>query len=161
MIRIVNVVIPNKNLNVALRSIYGIGNSSALKILKSVNIDPFLKANDLSDSQVLKISDELKKYLIESDLRRFLKSSINSHSVLSALPSPSFWPSSFSAFLFHVVLLFSDLPSISLGSKVDPTVYSVHEYVSIKCKSWFSKRHAFSASNRRARRLLSERERDS
>ncbi|OGI06997.1 MAG: 30S ribosomal protein S13 [Candidatus Margulisbacteria bacterium GWF2_35_9] len=71
MPRISGVDIPrNKRIVIALTYIYGIGNSISKKICASINLDENIKAQDLAEGEVVKIRDEIKKYLVEGDLRR-------------------------------------------------------------------------------------------
>ena len=64
-------VLPDeKSAWIALTNIYGIGRVRSQKILEKVNIDPMKKVKDLSEDEQKKISDELKNYVLESDLKR-------------------------------------------------------------------------------------------
>ena len=70
-IRIVGVDIPqNKCGEVSLTYIYGIGRSSAKKILAEAGVDPTLKVEDWTDDQAAKIREIIgAKYKVEGDLR--------------------------------------------------------------------------------------------
>lgn len=70
-IRIVGVDIPqNKRGEIALTYIYGIGRSSANKILKEAGVDRNIKAKDWTDEQVAKIREIISSnYKVEGDLR--------------------------------------------------------------------------------------------
>lgn len=72
MPRIAGVEVPDqKPIWVALTYIYGIGRKTALDILKEAEIDPQLRANQLTDEQISKISTIIdQKYVIEGQLRR-------------------------------------------------------------------------------------------
>ena len=72
MARIAGVDIPNaKRIEIALTYIYGIGRTSATKILEATGIDPDTRAKDLTDEQVSKLRDEIENnYHVEGDLRR-------------------------------------------------------------------------------------------
>ncbi|WP_421901156.1 30S ribosomal protein S13 [Maridesulfovibrio sp.] len=72
MARIAGVDLPkNKRLDIALTYIYGVGRTTALKILDTVGIDWTLKTDDLSGDQVNTIRKELEdNYKVEGDLRR-------------------------------------------------------------------------------------------
>jgi small subunit ribosomal protein S13 len=75
MARIVGVEIPGeKRIDIALRSIYGIGPSNARVILAKAGIDPSLRAKNLEESQLSQIVHAIQdgKYVIEGDLRREL-----------------------------------------------------------------------------------------
>lgn len=72
MARIAGVDIPrDKKVDVALRYIYGIGPSNALKILQQANIDPNVKVKDLKDTEINKIREIIdKEYKVEGELRK-------------------------------------------------------------------------------------------
>ena len=72
MARIAGVDIPNaKRIEIALTYIYGIGRTSANKILEVTGIDPNTRAKDLTENQVAKLRDEIENnYNVEGDLRR-------------------------------------------------------------------------------------------
>ncbi len=58
-------------MEVALTYIYGIGRSSANKILAEANIDPNKKTDALAETEVAKIREVLdRSYRVEGDLRR-------------------------------------------------------------------------------------------
>ena len=70
-IRIVGVDLPqNKIGEVGLTYIYGIGRSSAKKILAEAGVDPSIKVQDWTDDQAAKIREIIgAKYKVEGDLR--------------------------------------------------------------------------------------------
>ncbi|MBR1929531.1 MAG: 30S ribosomal protein S13 [Paludibacteraceae bacterium] len=70
-IRIVGVDLPqNKIGEVGLTYVYGIGRSSAKKILSEAGIDPSKKVQDWSDDEAAKIREIIgAKYKVEGDLR--------------------------------------------------------------------------------------------
>ncbi|SMF08342.1 30S ribosomal protein S13 [Desulfovibrio gilichinskyi] len=72
MARIAGVDLPkNKRLDIALTYIFGVGRTTALKILDTVGVDWMLKTDDLSGDQVNDIRKELEdNYKVEGDLRR-------------------------------------------------------------------------------------------
>ena len=71
MARIVGVDIPNdKPVAYSLTYIYGIGISTAKKILEAVNVDPTARVKDLSEEDLSKIRVEIANYRVEGDLRR-------------------------------------------------------------------------------------------
>jgi small subunit ribosomal protein S13 len=72
LVRISGVDIPNdKHICVALTYIYGIGRSTADKILDKLNISKGIKARDLSEDELVKIREYIESnYTIEGDLRR-------------------------------------------------------------------------------------------
>ena len=72
MARLSGVDIPNQNrIEVALTYIYGIGLTSAKKILASTGINPDTRAKDLTDDDIAKLRDEIENnYTVEGELRR-------------------------------------------------------------------------------------------
>ncbi len=78
MARIAGVDLPrNKRMEIALTYIYGLGRSSAQKILTEAGVDLNIKSDDLTEGQVAalrKIIDE--HYKVEGDLRRDLSMNI-------------------------------------------------------------------------------------
>ena len=72
MARIAGVDIPNqKRIEIALTYIYGIGLTSARKILEKTGINPDTRAKDLTEDEVSKLRDEIEEnYTVEGDLRR-------------------------------------------------------------------------------------------
>jgi len=67
----------NKRMEIALTYIYGLGRSSAQKILTEAGVDWNIKSDDLTEGQVTslrKIIDE--HYKVEGDLRRDLSMNI-------------------------------------------------------------------------------------
>lgn len=72
MPRIIGVNIPdNKQIGVALGYIYGIGFSSAKKVLAEAKIDGKVKAKDLTPEQMKQLEEIIKKhYRVEGDLKR-------------------------------------------------------------------------------------------
>ena len=72
MARISGVDLPNnKRIEIALTYIYGIGRTSATKIIEKIKIDPDLRAKNLSDEQISQIRGVIESdYMVEGDLRR-------------------------------------------------------------------------------------------
>ncbi len=72
MARIVGVDLPRrKKLLYALPYIYGIGLSASRVILKITNIDPDKRTDDLTESEINALKEEIEKnYQVEGDLRR-------------------------------------------------------------------------------------------
>ncbi len=72
MARIAGVDLPReKRVEIGLTYIYGIGRTSANKILKAANINPDTRVRDLTDDEVSRIRDILdEQYTVEGDLRR-------------------------------------------------------------------------------------------
>ena len=72
MARIAGVDLPrDKRVEIGLTSIYGIGRTSADKILKATGVDPDTRCRDLTDDDVKKLAEEIaENYMVEGDLRR-------------------------------------------------------------------------------------------
>ena len=72
MARIAGVSLPlNKRVDVALQYIYGIGITSAKKILTATGIPAEVRVKDLTEPQANKLREEVeKKYKVEGELRR-------------------------------------------------------------------------------------------
>lgn len=72
MARIAGVDLPkNKRIEIALTYIYGIGRSTAQKILDQAGVSYDIRTKDLTDEQISKIRDIIdKNYKVEGDLRR-------------------------------------------------------------------------------------------
>jgi small subunit ribosomal protein S13 len=70
--RIAGINIPlNKRVEVGLTYIYGIGPSTARKLLKETGIDPNTYVRDLTDDEVVKLREAIEQDLtVEGDLRR-------------------------------------------------------------------------------------------
>lgn len=70
MARIAGVDLPNKHIDVALTSIFGIGRSSARKICQTTGIDPERRMNDLSPEEVNNLRQVIENdYKVEGRLR--------------------------------------------------------------------------------------------
>jgi small subunit ribosomal protein S13 len=72
MARIAGINIPlNKRVEVGLTYIYGIGRSTARKIVEQAGVDPDTYVKDLTDDEVLKLREQIDQELsVEGDLRR-------------------------------------------------------------------------------------------
>jgi small subunit ribosomal protein S13 len=73
MARLLGIEIPNeKRIEASLPYIYGIGHSTARKILEQAEIDPNIRTGELSDEQLSQIIHIVNSngILIEGDLRR-------------------------------------------------------------------------------------------
>ena len=73
MARLFGIEIPNeKRVEASLRYIYGIGASTAKKVLEQAGVSPDLRTGTLSDAQLTKIVQAItsNNILIEGDLRR-------------------------------------------------------------------------------------------
>ena len=78
MPRILGIDIPGKKrIEYALRYIYGVGPTRALDIIKKAGIPIGLKADDLTDEHISKITVILQNdYAVEGDLRRMIAQDI-------------------------------------------------------------------------------------
>ena len=77
MARIAGVDIPkNKRGIISLTYIYGIGRSTAQRILKEVSIDESIKVKDWNDEQIASIRSVVANYKIEGELRSFTQLNI-------------------------------------------------------------------------------------
>jgi len=72
MARIAGINIPlNKRVEVGLTYIYGIGSSTARKLLKDADVSPDTYVRDLTDDEVAKLRQAIDEELtVEGDLRR-------------------------------------------------------------------------------------------
>ena len=73
MARIAGVDLPReKRIEIGLTYIYGIGRTSASKILEAAGVNPDTRVKDVTDEEVKKISDVIERdgYMVEGDLRR-------------------------------------------------------------------------------------------
>src|SRR5450432_4883453 len=79
MPRLLGVEIPaDKRIETSLTYIYGVGPSTARRILEQTNIDPNLRAKDLTPQQSIEIIQTItnNKLPIEGDLRREVQSNL-------------------------------------------------------------------------------------
>ncbi|HLF08986.1 MAG TPA: 30S ribosomal protein S13 [Dehalococcoidia bacterium] len=72
MARIAGVDIPReKRLEVALRSIYGIGPTLAVRVCQQAGVDPAIKTRDLTEDETGRLRHLIESaYTVEGDLRR-------------------------------------------------------------------------------------------
>ena len=71
MARIAGINIPaNKHTVIALRSVYGIGQTRAQQICDNAGVAREAKVKDLTEDQVEKLRNEVAKFTVEGDLRR-------------------------------------------------------------------------------------------
>ena len=77
MARIAGVDIPrNKRVEISLTYIFGIGRSTAIKILEKASISKDIKVKDLSEEEVGKIRTIVDEYKIEGELRKEIRLNI-------------------------------------------------------------------------------------
>ena len=72
MARIAGIDLPrNKRIEIALTYIYGIGRSTATRVLREAKVDPSIKTSDLNDGEITSIRQVIDHTLkVEGDLRR-------------------------------------------------------------------------------------------
>ncbi|MBP1758814.1 MAG: ribosomal protein S13p (S18e) [Firmicutes bacterium] len=72
MARIAGIDLPkNKRIEIALTYIFGIGRTSATKILEATGINPDIRVKDLTDADEAALREEISRsYPVEGDLRR-------------------------------------------------------------------------------------------
>jgi small subunit ribosomal protein S13 len=78
MARISGVTIPtDKQVEVALTYVYGIGLKSSQDILKATKIDPTTRVKDLTDAEISQIQDVINNnYTVEGELQRVVTANI-------------------------------------------------------------------------------------
>ena len=74
MARIAGIDLPkDKRIEIALTYIFGIGRTSAAKILKETGVNPDIRVKDLTDEDEAKLREVIARdYNVEGDLRRDL-----------------------------------------------------------------------------------------
>ncbi|GAA4065129.1 MAG TPA: 30S ribosomal protein S13 [Bacilli bacterium] len=71
MARIAGVDIPReKRIVISLTYIYGIGTSTAEKVLKTADVSPDTRVRDLTEDELSRIRTAINEYTTEGDLRR-------------------------------------------------------------------------------------------
>jgi len=71
MARIAGVNIPlNKRVEIGLTYVFGVGRSTAQKILKQAGVDPNTAVKDLTEDEVVKLREAIEANDVEGDLRR-------------------------------------------------------------------------------------------
>ena len=78
MARISGVTIPSdKQIQIALTYVYGIGNKTAQDILGQTKIDPTTRVKDMTDSEISQVQDIINdKHLVEGELQRVVTGNI-------------------------------------------------------------------------------------
>jgi len=78
MARIAGVDIPrDKRVDISLRYIYGIGPTTASRIVAQTQVNPATKVRDLTDEEVSRIREVIdKEVVVEGDLRREVRQNI-------------------------------------------------------------------------------------
>lgn len=71
MARIAGIDIPReKRVVISLTYVYGIGETTAQKILKAANVSEDTRVKDLTEDELGRIRSEVAKFKVEGDLRR-------------------------------------------------------------------------------------------
>ena len=77
MARIAGVDLPrNKRIEIALTYIFGIGLSTARKIIQATGVNPDTRVKDLTPEDVTKLRSEVDKYKVEGALRAEIQRNI-------------------------------------------------------------------------------------
>ncbi len=78
MARIAGVDLPrNKRMEIALTYIFGIGRTTALRLLEAARVDPAKKTDELTDAEVNSIRGAIDQSIkVEGDLRREIATNI-------------------------------------------------------------------------------------
>lgn len=78
MARISGVTIPTeKQVQISLTYIYGIGPVFAARILEATNIDPITRVKDLTETELTRLREEIDQhYTVEGDLQRVVTNNI-------------------------------------------------------------------------------------
>lgn len=66
----------NKNIEIALLAIYGLGRSLSQRILEDLKIDPFTKVKNLTEKELNAIRAAISTIPVEGDLRRTISQNI-------------------------------------------------------------------------------------
>jgi small subunit ribosomal protein S13 len=76
--RISGVTIPdNKEVQVSLTYVYGVGPKSAADILTEAKVEPTVRTKDLTDAEISRIQDIISaNYVVEGDLQRIVTANI-------------------------------------------------------------------------------------
>ena len=79
MARIAGVDLPrDKRIEISLTYIYGIGLTTAKKLLAIANVNPDTRTRDLTEDEVVRLRDAIdKNAVVEGDLRREIQMNIN------------------------------------------------------------------------------------
>jgi small subunit ribosomal protein S13 len=78
MARISGVTIPSeKQVQIALTYVYGIGPKTSLDILAAAKVEPTVRVKSLTDSEISRIQDIInEKYVVEGELHRTVTTNI-------------------------------------------------------------------------------------
>jgi small subunit ribosomal protein S13 len=68
---------PNKRIDIALRSIYGIGRTAAQEIVERAKVDKNLKSSEVDNQAINSLREVIdKEFVVEGDLRREISMNI-------------------------------------------------------------------------------------
>ncbi len=78
MARIAGITIPSeKQVQIALTYIYGVGPKTSRDILTEAKVDPIVRVKDLNDSEISRLQEVINaKYLVEGELQRIVTGNI-------------------------------------------------------------------------------------
>jgi small subunit ribosomal protein S13 len=76
MLRIAGVTVPEKRLEIALTSIYGMGRSRALATLAELDIEASKRPADLSAKEESSLREAVEKFTLEGELKRQISGNI-------------------------------------------------------------------------------------
>lgn len=77
MARLSGIDLPkNKNVEIGLTYIFGVGLTTSKEILNKLKIDLSTKVKDLTEDQLIKLRDELSGLVLEGDLKRQVSQNI-------------------------------------------------------------------------------------
>lgn len=78
MARISGVTIPSeKQVQIALTYVYGIGPKTSADILKVANVEPTVRVKDLTDTEISRIQEAINEtYTVEGELQRIVNGNI-------------------------------------------------------------------------------------
>ena len=78
MPRVIGIDIPdNKRLEISLTYLYGIGRHLAMEIIQKLNLNPGMKAQQLTQDDLARLNGLLQsEYVVEGDLRRQIQNNI-------------------------------------------------------------------------------------
>jgi small subunit ribosomal protein S13 len=78
MARLSGVTIPDqKQVQIALTYVYGIGLKSSQDILREANVEPTVRVKNLNDAELGRIQDAISKnYIVEGELQRIITGNI-------------------------------------------------------------------------------------
>jgi small subunit ribosomal protein S13 len=78
MARISGVTVPSeKQIQISLTYVYGIGPKSSIDILEAAKVEPTVRTKDLTDAEISRIQDLInEKYTVEGELQRIVTGNI-------------------------------------------------------------------------------------